>query len=618
MGLIHQALLGYENGHRLLASSRDLAPRAQAALIALSDTEVGHERVLTGVPLPDSDLYALCSTWPAPTVSRPGAVWAHALLVPFDELASVDVEQLAATLDGPPTDLVAAAAQSAYRGRRRLFNAHHGSDSPASRSGPDPASDHVARCLQAAYASRSRVAYVPGSGRAAEAAVLRLWAVQWPDLKGQFSFRTRVAGREEAPRDVDLLVIVGTDRTSGRHSADRPWLAQLAREIEHDASGPLSEWLRAFGPHEPPRPASVRALARLWIAVNEGDAVVTASRLAARYPKPSAGRELKAATFGQDTHWWPVPEIDRIRTIVASDEDVWDIGNLELTTRLVRVLKGQPGAAVIRALNPHASQPVKHAVVDAVREAGEPEPVAMLAELDTALASAALSSHLARSAELWRLLDHSSAARLLEDHDRGSDIEVVRAALVAGHFGAVELAASASALGPAVNAMTDAEVQELATANDSKELAAHAQSRDILRFAHANAPLDGAAIREALGAERLHADDLWLRVAAKALVEDGESLPIVFGPLHLAITEDRMPRELWKTLGRVAPPAPDPAQRLRRLLVQRVRQEGWSKSQVKAALNGAGPHAGEVLQDLDDEDPLIKIFKGIVKRITQG
>lgn len=81
---LEQCLFGYEDGHRLLASSIPLGTEAPA-LTELSDLAPGamfgrSEGYWTGVPAPGISRYALMRTWPAPEMSRPGCVWTHALL----------------------------------------------------------------------------------------------------------------------------------------------------------------------------------------------------------------------------------------------------------------------------------------------------------------------------------------------------------------------------------------------------------------------------------------------------------------------------------------------------------------------------------------------------------
>lgn len=89
---VHQALHGYEDGHRLVALSAKLKPRDQKTMLLLSDASgagagVESSGYLTGYPLADSGFYAIARTWPAIEMERPGCVWTHTLLLEFADLA---------------------------------------------------------------------------------------------------------------------------------------------------------------------------------------------------------------------------------------------------------------------------------------------------------------------------------------------------------------------------------------------------------------------------------------------------------------------------------------------------------------------------------------------------
>lgn len=83
---IEQQLYGYRDGHRLLASSIDLDETLVWELVratdrpSVSETEL-QEGITFGFAV-SQDFYALCRTWIAKEVSRPGAVWTHVLLLP--------------------------------------------------------------------------------------------------------------------------------------------------------------------------------------------------------------------------------------------------------------------------------------------------------------------------------------------------------------------------------------------------------------------------------------------------------------------------------------------------------------------------------------------------------
>src|ERR1700688_4673813 len=94
---IEHCLFGYEDGHRLLASSMLLGSEVTSELTLLSDLAPGahfgsSDGYWTGIPLPQLQRYALMRTWPAPEMPRPGCVWTHVLLVEtslFEDVSSL-------------------------------------------------------------------------------------------------------------------------------------------------------------------------------------------------------------------------------------------------------------------------------------------------------------------------------------------------------------------------------------------------------------------------------------------------------------------------------------------------------------------------------------------------
>jgi hypothetical protein len=90
---------------------------------------------------------------------------------------------------------------------------------------------------------------------------------------------------------------------------------------------------------------------------------------------------------------------------------------------------------------------------------------------------------------------------------------------------------------------------------------------------------------------------------------------VVFGPLHRAITEARLPRGLWSELGKIAPPAEDPAVGLSRLLIIRARDERWRAPALRRALRGSGPHVKQLKAEIGNEknDPFVVAAKTALK-----
>jgi hypothetical protein len=116
-------------------------------------------------------------------------------------------------------------------------------------------------------------------------------------------------------------------------------------------------------------------------------------------------------------------------------------------------------------------------------------------------------------------------------------------------------------------------------------------------------------------------DSLWLRAAVELLVAHGHSnqlgavLQTVFGPLHHAMTDDRLPRDTWTKLDPVLPKATDPALRLRRLLLDVGRRDQWGASEMRRAVRDAGPYATELRHNAEQDDTLQTVLKAVSKAV---
>ncbi|MHA2859385.1 GAP1-N1 domain-containing protein [Vibrio harveyi] len=94
MAFIHQTFHGYSNGHKLLASSINLDADAKKIMLRESDSpgDAFHKQTApcyTGYPLVESGFYVLSKTWNAFEVDRPGCVWTHSILIPFQYLENI-------------------------------------------------------------------------------------------------------------------------------------------------------------------------------------------------------------------------------------------------------------------------------------------------------------------------------------------------------------------------------------------------------------------------------------------------------------------------------------------------------------------------------------------------
>ena len=91
---VHQALHGYNDGHRLITSSLALDASDARIMLVMSDLagpgmKPSRSGYLTGYPLEKSGRYILARTWSAPEMPRPGCVWTHSLIIENADLAQL-------------------------------------------------------------------------------------------------------------------------------------------------------------------------------------------------------------------------------------------------------------------------------------------------------------------------------------------------------------------------------------------------------------------------------------------------------------------------------------------------------------------------------------------------
>lgn len=201
---LDQCLFGYEDGHRLLSTSRKLPEEATSQLLLHSDLVPGvdmHRRdgYWTGIPVPAMRAYALMHTWLAPEMPRPGCVWTQAILIPFGEMARLPDLAVLRTLFFRPSVSMGFGGYASPVTIDPLDVTSMGSTS---------ISEEVAlRVLRAVYAPPFH-GLAAGDKEPIEAEIFAIWSQQWPRLRRMFSFRT--AGSVTDPSNkthFDLRVI---------------------------------------------------------------------------------------------------------------------------------------------------------------------------------------------------------------------------------------------------------------------------------------------------------------------------------------------------------------------------------------------------------------------------
>jgi hypothetical protein len=368
-----QFLFGYDDGHRLLTGSRELSSAILVRLLGATDATMAPDSapLVTGLALPETQEFAFCVTWSAPEAPRPGAVWAHALIV--DEALLRDPQALEVLLGLPRRP----SADGPDLGR---YTAPLSLDAKA----PVPPSYLAERSLDPALLeSLVSVAYRPHGDRivvhrdldGAARALLALWAAQWPQLRAGFSFRTREIVRGGAS-PFDLTVsrkIRGLhDDSSASPSTRTPaWVSAVVEDAASPGPTPLREFLWAFGPQERPDPRRLRRLAALWLRVAADDAAQVQAHLERYWPRPRSGAALKQALFGRgNDDWWRLDEPTRVVSLWQAAKPAWDVDELELADRVRALVEARQLPGLLSSLPEHPPPEIGDALLGRLSTSG--------------------------------------------------------------------------------------------------------------------------------------------------------------------------------------------------------------------------------------------------------
>ena len=198
---IHQALLGYDRGHRILASSRLIESHSRHALLQFSDRSISARRIsksgyLTGYPLPDEGLYVLARTWNAPEVSRPGCVWTHSLLISFTELAQID----------DPRKLMDCFLRPSQVGDSEKYSKPIVVDMDQEQASPSVEEDLARELIERLYTlPYQKVLLKVSQQEDVDTTLLAVWGQQWPRLRRNFRFCSLTdEDRSTADHDFDV------------------------------------------------------------------------------------------------------------------------------------------------------------------------------------------------------------------------------------------------------------------------------------------------------------------------------------------------------------------------------------------------------------------------------
>ena len=317
---LDQCLIGYDQGHRLLSASCDLPFDVEIELAGVSDFTAApnlssESLYLTGLPVENGSRYALIASWPAPELSRPGCVWAHALLIKAVDLAWLtDLRGLLTLFQRPVVG----------QGEARLSYSR-----PIILTEPSVAlwgaatwSNHAERVgsymLARLYGAPEKpVELLIDSNEMGEAyaALLAVWSQQWPRLRRHFRFCCRPENGVGSGRKYDVIIEASQLRNNfpiGRNvlnanEASVDWLRLAQADLDNGRASSFRTFLRFvavdISVHRPAFRPLVSIFANL-LDVNgcsEDDRLAEIGRVICKnFPTHKVGVALKSALLSQE------------------------------------------------------------------------------------------------------------------------------------------------------------------------------------------------------------------------------------------------------------------------------------------------------------------------------
>lgn len=317
--VIEQALYGYLDGHRQLASSCEL-PRADGRLLAiLSDFSgrafvAGFEEYYSGFALAESAMYALCKTWYAVEMERPGCVWTHVLLVKSDQWDRLgDVRMLRRVFKKPSRGRI---SWPDYSQSLTVASV------PAARSTgylQDAASPVIELLVRALYQSEESICVEAHSADELEKLVFGLWNIQWNALRHRFSFCTGALAARDIPGfQFDLEIApYGAPRRKGKlHVGDHShaecdeykdrWVDVIVEGALDPQMSPFGQFVRSACADFPAKRSRFPFVALTFGRLEEAergraDPVGILDSIAERFPSPTDAVALKGYALGGGT-----------------------------------------------------------------------------------------------------------------------------------------------------------------------------------------------------------------------------------------------------------------------------------------------------------------------------
>jgi hypothetical protein len=243
---LDHCLFGYDDGHRLIASSLPLGEEL-SLLTELSDLAPGtifgdSDGYWTGLPVASLGRYILMRTWPAPEMSRPGCVWTHALLIEPSYLELIEDLSILKSLVVRPF-------KSADTGfYRKKIDVEFSNISSVTELQSDVI---VRRLILSLYGNLSSPIEINSPGEL-DAPLFSVWSQQWPRLRRNFRFQTAAAhaikrGDAVIRFDATALLVSQDKASKQERMQNADWLSTAVSDALDGEKGSLRSFLWRYG-----------------------------------------------------------------------------------------------------------------------------------------------------------------------------------------------------------------------------------------------------------------------------------------------------------------------------------------------------------------------------------
>lgn len=259
---IDQCLFGYDDGHRLLASSLSLEEDT-SLLTELSDLAPGtvfgkSEGYWTGLPVASLGCYVLMRTWAAPEMPRPGCVWTHALLIKPTLLESLSDLSFLQSLVTKPNVLFDRKSYSEPL-EIKLSDVY---------SREEKVNDVIVRnLLLSLYETGNTTVQISSPGEL-DIPLFAVWSQQWPRLRRNFRFQTAASRsiRTNSSTRFDIMALLSPPEKnlSDQVTTNSKWLSLATYDIQKGNKNPLRSFLWFYGRDVRRQRGSFRPLVEIY------------------------------------------------------------------------------------------------------------------------------------------------------------------------------------------------------------------------------------------------------------------------------------------------------------------------------------------------------------------